>query len=96
MINENQIVPRNVVSDDWSKAKCDKYDYMIAAFCGGVAGLIDVFFVGDPLTSVLGKQVDKVADGFVQKAAQFSGKVISVPEEKVKKCHKLLSNVFHI
>lgn len=71
MISENQITPINVVSDDWSKAKCDKYDYMIAAFCGGVAGLADVFFVGDPLTSVLGKQVDKVADGFVQKAAQF-------------------------
>lgn len=71
MINKNQKTSINVISDDWTKAKCDKYDYMIAAFCGSTAGLVDVFFVGDPLTSVLGEQVDKVADGFVQKAAQF-------------------------
>lgn len=90
MINENQIVPRNVVSDDWSKAKCDKYDYMIAAFCGGVAGLIDVFFVGDPLTSVLGKQVDKVADGFVQKAAQFFWKSDQRTRGKSKKMPQTL------
>lgn len=90
MINENQITPRNVVSDDWSKAKCDKYDYMIAAFCGGAAGLIDVFFVGDPLTSVLGKQVDKVADGFVQKAAQFFWKTDQRTTGKSKKMPQTL------
>lgn len=44
---------------------------MIATFCGGTAGLVDVLFVGDLLTNVLGKQVDKVADSLVQKAAQF-------------------------
>lgn len=71
MIDEKQCEPVNVLSDDWSKAKCDKYDYMMAVFCGGAAGLIDVFFVGDPLTSVLGKKVDNVADGFVKKAAHF-------------------------
>lgn len=71
MISEKQITPINVTPNDWSKAKCDKYDYLIAAFCGGAAGLVDVFFIGDPLTSVLGKQVDKVADGFVKKAAHF-------------------------
>ena len=90
MINENQIAPRNVVSDDWSKAKCDKYDYMIAAFCGGAAGLIDVFFVGDPLTSVLGKRVDKVADGFVQKAAQFFWKTDQRTTGKSKKMPQTL------
>ena len=25
---------------------CDKYDYLAAAFCGGMAGLIDILFVG--------------------------------------------------
>ena len=90
MINENQIAPRNVVSDDWSKAKCDKYDYMIAAFCGGAAGLIDVFFVGDPLTSILGKRVDKVADGFVQKAAQFFWKTDQRTTGKSKKMPQTL------
>lgn len=85
MINENQIASANVISDDWAKAKCDKYDYMIAAFCGGAAGLVDVFFVGDPLTSVLGKNVDKVADGFVKKAAQFFWKKDQRSKGKSKK-----------
>lgn len=85
MIDKSQVPQINVVSDDWSNAKCDKYDYMIAAFCGGAAGLIDVFFVGDPLTSVLGKQVDKVADGFVQKAAQFFWKKDQRTQGKNKK-----------
>ena len=30
------------------KANCDKYDYLIAAFCGVASGLIDSFFVGLP------------------------------------------------
>lgn len=29
MIDEKQCEPVNVLSDDWSKAKCDKYDYMM-------------------------------------------------------------------
>lgn len=103
MIDENQILPKNVVSDDWSKAKCDKYDYMIAAFCGGVAGLVDVFFVGDPLTSVWGKQVDKVADGFVQKAAQFfwakdqrtKGKSKKMPQT-LEQCISYLEQAFPV
>lgn len=85
MISENQITPINATPNDWSKAKCDKYDYMIAAFCGGASGLIDVFFVGDPLTSILGKQVDKAADGFVKKAAQFFWKNDQRNSEKNKK-----------
>lgn len=45
MIAKNQITFYNINPEDWSKAKCDKYDYMIAAFCGGAAGLMDVFLV---------------------------------------------------
>lgn len=71
MINDDRVISINVESDDWSKAKCDKYDYMIATFCGGMAGLIDVFFVGDPSSSFLEKSVDRRADKFIQKAAQF-------------------------
>lgn len=32
---------------------CDKYDYMAAAGCGAIAGLIDIFLVGSPADSVL-------------------------------------------
>ena len=45
-------------------AKCDKYDYAIAAFCGIVSGLVDSFFVGMPNDSKLGKWTDEQADKF--------------------------------
>lgn len=103
MINEEQLKPVEVTSDEWENAKCDKYDYMIAAFCGGAAGLIDVFFVGDPLTSVLGKQVDKVADGFVKKAAKFfwkndqrtTGKSKKMPQT-LEQCISYLEQAFPV
>lgn len=103
MIEENQIPAVNVVSEDWSKARCDKYDYLIAAFCGGAAGLIDVFFVGDPLTSILGKQADKAADGFVKKTAQFfwkndqrtSGKNKKMPQT-LEQCISYLEQAFPV
>lgn len=28
--------------------KCDKFDYLTAVGCGAIAGLVDIFFVGDP------------------------------------------------
>lgn len=90
MIDEKQLKDASVDLIAWEKAKCDKYDYMVAAFCGGAAGLIDVFFVGDPLTSVLGKQVDKVADGFVKKAAQYFWKNDSRQTGKNKKMPQTL------
>ena len=68
---ENRELPIEVTKREWEHAKCDKYDYLIAAFCGGAAGLIDVFFVGDPMSSVLSRQADLAADGFVKKAARF-------------------------
>lgn len=56
-----------------TKANCDKYDYIIAAFSGIVCGLMDAFFVGRPHTtksgmqkySKLGTWTDKQADKFV-------------------------------
>lgn len=51
--------------------KCDKYDYLISAFCGLTAGLIDVFFVGAPGGGKLSVAADKVADNFVINAAQL-------------------------
>lgn len=103
MIDKKQIATPNVISDDWEKAKCDKYDYMIAAFCGGVSGLVDVFFVGDPMTSALGKGVDKVADGFVKKAAQLfwmkdqrtKGKSKKMPQT-LEQCISYLEQAFPV
>ena len=55
------------------KANCDKYDYMIAAFCGVVAGLIDSFFVGMPDQSKLGNWTNEQTDKFVEKIAKLHG-----------------------
>lgn len=53
------------------KDKCDKYDYIAAVACGTIGGMIDVFLVGAPLDSTLGKwtddQVDQVIMSFSKK-----------------------------
>lgn len=103
MIAEQNNRTDTVLEEDWSKAKCDKYDYMIAAFCGGVAGLVDVFFVGDPLSSMLGTNVDKAADKFTQKAAQIfwkndqriSGKSKKMPQT-LEQCISYLEQAFPV
>ena len=41
-------------TDLWVNNKCDKFDYLTAAFCGGMAGLIDVIFVQSPDSSKSG------------------------------------------
>ena len=103
MIDSTKYTPAKVTNEEWANAKCDKYDYIIAAFCGGVAGLVDVFFVGDPLTSKLGKSVDNVADGFVKKAAQFfwskdertNGKPKKMPQS-LEQCISYLEQAFPV
>lgn len=67
---KNQIGQR--LKEDYmlQKAHCDKYDYIIAAFCGVVCGLIDSFFVGMPGDSKLGKWTDNQADKFVSKLSK--------------------------
>ncbi len=55
------------------EGKCDKYDYAIAAFCGISAGLIDIFFVGEPKLSSLGKWTDNQTDNLVKKFAKVVG-----------------------
>lgn len=62
------------ILEDFSfkKANCDKYDYMIAATCGLVGGLIDVFLVGLPGQGSLTKLADSTTDSAIQKFAKFN------------------------
>jgi hypothetical protein len=53
------------------KANCDKYDYLIATFCGVASGLIDCFFVGMPGESKLGKWTDAQTDSLVEKFSKM-------------------------
>lgn len=63
------------IQEDFSfkKANCDNYDYMIAATCGLVGGLMDVFLVGLPGQGSLTKLADGMTDSAVQKIAKFTG-----------------------
>lgn len=53
--------------------KCDKYDYLIAVACGILGGIVDIFLVGTPGDSVLGKWTDEQVDNTVKGFAKISG-----------------------
>lgn len=82
--------------------KCDRYDYLIAAFCGVSAGLIDAFFVGTPGESILGNKTDQAADFFVKKAAQTFWKFDTrtsknkVMPESLTQCISYLEQAFPV
>ena len=52
---------------------CDRYDYLTAVACGVIGGLIDIFFVGTPNSSVLGKWSDTQVDNVVKRFARLTG-----------------------
>lgn len=54
-----------------NEVHCDKYDYLIAAFSGVAAGLVDSFFVGMPKASKLGDWSNKETDHIVEKFAKW-------------------------
>ena len=93
----------NVTNNEWAVTKCDKYDYLIAVFCGAAAGIIDVLFVGEPNDSRFGESVDKFADKFVQKAAQFfwkndrrsTGRSKTMPQS-LEQCISYLEQAFPV
>ncbi len=60
---------------------CDKYDYLVAVGCGAIGGLIDVFLVGAPGDSTLGKWTDEQVDTVVKMFAKKQG---WLPREKNK------------
>lgn len=68
-----------VVNSDENRAllqsddHCDKYDYLIAVACGAIGGMIDIFLVGAPGASVLGKWTDEQVDNAVKGFAKLSG-----------------------
>lgn len=53
--------------------KCDKYDYLIAAGCGAIAGLVDIFLVGSPADSKLQRWTDAQVDKTVMAFAKTCG-----------------------
>ncbi len=71
-MSQNEVIlDKRAKEIEWSKDKCDKYDYMIAVFCGFAAGIVDSLFVGAPGQSKLGTLTDKGADEMVKKIANM-------------------------
>lgn len=57
----------------FKNAQCDKYDYMLAAGCGSIAGLVDIIFVGAPGEGALSKAADNAVDKSVERFAKICG-----------------------
>ncbi len=53
--------------------ECDKQDYILAATCGALSGIIDIFLVGKPGESSLGKVSDKWFQDRTKDFAKFCG-----------------------
>ncbi len=81
-------------------AECDKYDYLIAITCGAIAGIMDIFLVGNPKDSYLGKKVDKTVEKMTQKFAQLCGwdkqKALDKNKDLTKSAIAFLENKFKI
>lgn len=69
MATYEMVLDRQAKDADWNHTRCDKYDYMIAAFCGLSAGIIDALFVSTPGMGKVGHLTDKGADNLIQKIA---------------------------
>lgn len=65
-LSENRAL---IVSGD----KCDKYDYLVSVACGAIGGMIDIFLVGAPGESILGKWTDSQVDNAVKAFAKATG-----------------------
>lgn len=79
MSSDTNNVNALIVNSDENRAliqsgdKCDKYDYLIAVACGAIGGIVDIFLVGAPGDSVLGKWTDEQIDNAVKGFAKISG-----------------------
>ena len=57
----------------FNQKRCDKYDYLVSCGCGVIGGLIDVFLVNSPESSVAQQWTDRQIDGVVKRFAKISG-----------------------
>lgn len=71
----NQIVSKYEICIDssYEVIKFDRYDFLMSAFSGVTAGIIDIFAVGIPKTGPLTKLADKQVDNMVLKFAKLVG-----------------------
>lgn len=76
--------------------KCDKYDYLTAVGCGALAGIIDIFAVGSPNDSILGKWTDTQVDNCVIKFAKMLDKDGKVKDGNIASAIGFLEKNFKV
>ncbi|MDE5741725.1 MAG: hypothetical protein K2H90_04680, partial [Oscillospiraceae bacterium] len=76
--------------------KCDKYDYLTAVGCGALAGIIDIFAVGSPNDSALGKWTDSQVDNCVLKFAKMIDKDGKVKDGNIASAIGFLEKKFKV
>lgn len=76
--------------------KCDKYDYLTAVGCGALAGIIDIFAVGSPNDSILGKWTDAQVDNCVIKFAKMLDKDGKVKDGNIASAIGFLEKKFKV
>ena len=69
------------------KHACDSSDYLIAVACGAVSGLVDIFLVGAPSQSVIGKWTDAQVDEAVKKCIKETGDEQNTDKEEISDCN---------
>lgn len=75
-MQSNMVLDQRIRANDktiFYNDKCDKYDYLIAAGCGAIAGLIDIFLVGSPTDSKMQSWTDAQVDKTVMSFAKRCG-----------------------
>lgn len=76
--------------------KCDKYDYLTAVGCGALAGIIDIFAVGSPNDSVLGKWTDSQVDNCVLQFTKMIDKDGKVKDGNIASAIGFLEKKFKV
>ena len=71
--NELASIEESIASIDALKPDCDKLDYILAASSGAICGIIDVFLVGKPGESPIGKLTDNWFATRVEDFAKLCG-----------------------
>lgn len=74
-ISDNELIECSIENREILKqsSKCDKNDYLAAVACGAIGGAVDIFLVGSPNDSIIGKWTDAQTEKMVKQFARKMG-----------------------
>lgn len=93
---EVQVLNETIESVQKLKPDCDKLDYTLAACSGALCGIIDIFLVGKPGESPLGKITDKWFENRTCDFAKLCGWPGSKSDNPLSSAMRYLENRFDV